>query len=182
MAKNLSNLRSPKNANTGRKRVGRGMGSGMGKTSTRGHKGQGSRSGFSLMRGFEGGQMPLHRRLPKRGFTNIFRTEYTVVNLDRIAETIADLKVTEIALDDLQEAWPRLQQEGAHQDPRFRRTDQGNHHPRAQVFQVGRRKDRKGWRKSRGSGWYSGTGNGLSPADSRSSGPNPGTTVSRLDV
>ena len=86
MAKNLSNLRAPKKANTGRKRVGRGMGSGMGKTSTRGHKGQGSRSGSSLMRGFEGGQMPLHRRLPKRGFTNIFRTEYTVVNLDRIAE------------------------------------------------------------------------------------------------
>jgi large subunit ribosomal protein L15 len=100
MAKNLSNLRAPKKANTGRKRVGRGMGSGMGKTSTRGHKGQGSRSGFSLMRGFEGGQMPLHRRLPKRGFTNIFRTEYTVVNLDRIAETIADLKVKEIALED----------------------------------------------------------------------------------
>ena len=100
MAKNLSNLRAPKNANTGRKRVGRCMGSGMGKTSARGHKGQGSRSGFSLMRGFEGGQMPLHRRLPKRGFTNIFRTEYTVVNLDRIAETIADLKVTEIGLDD----------------------------------------------------------------------------------
>jgi large subunit ribosomal protein L15 len=96
MAKNLSNLRAPKKANTGRKRVGRGMGSGMGKTSTRGHKGQGSRSGFSLMRGFEGGQMPLHRRLPKRGFTNIFRTEYTVVNLDRIAE----LSVKEIALDD----------------------------------------------------------------------------------
>ena len=96
MAKNLSNLGAPNKANTGRKRVGRGMGSGMGKTSTRGHKGQGSRSGFSLMRGFEGGQMPLHRRLPKRGFTNIFRTEYTVVNLDRIAE----LGVTEIGLDD----------------------------------------------------------------------------------
>ncbi len=96
MAKNLSNLRAPKKANTGRKRVGRGMGSGMGKTSTRGHKGQGSRSGFSLMRGFEGGQMPLHRRLPKRGFTNIFRTEYTVINLDRIAE----LEVKEINLDD----------------------------------------------------------------------------------
>jgi large subunit ribosomal protein L15 len=96
MAKNLSNLRAPKNANTGRKRVGRGMGSGMGKTSTRGHKGQRSRSGSHMMRGFEGGQMPLHRRLPKRGFTNIFRTEYTVVNLDRIAE----LSVTEIALDD----------------------------------------------------------------------------------
>jgi large subunit ribosomal protein L15 len=96
MVRNLSNLRAPKKANTPRKRVGRGMGSGMGKTSTRGHKGQGSRSGSSLMRGFEGGQMPLHRRLPKRGFTNIFRTEYTVVNLDRIA----GLKVTEIGLDD----------------------------------------------------------------------------------
>ena len=100
MAKNLSNLRAPKKANTGRKRVGRGMGSGMGKTSARGHKGQGSRSGFSLMRGFEGGQMPLHRRLPKRGFTNIFRTEYTVVNLDRIAERIEGLGVTEIGLED----------------------------------------------------------------------------------
>jgi len=100
MAKNLSNLRAPRKANTGRKRVGRGMGSGMGKTSTRGHKGQGSRSGFSLMRGFEGGQMPLHRRLPKRGFTNIFRTEYTVVNLDRIAEHTEGRTVTEIGLDD----------------------------------------------------------------------------------
>jgi large subunit ribosomal protein L15 len=83
---NLSNLRAPKKANSNKKRVGRGMGSGMGKTSTRGHKGQGSRSGSSLMRGFEGGQMPLHRRLPKRGFTNIFRTEYTVLNLDRLVE------------------------------------------------------------------------------------------------
>ncbi|HZB87700.1 MAG TPA: 50S ribosomal protein L15 [Terracidiphilus sp.] len=96
MAKNLSNLRAPKKANTGRKRVGRGMGSGMGKTSTRGHKGQRSRTGSSMMRGFEGGQMPLHRRLPKRGFTNIFRTEYTVVNLERLAE----LDVQEIGLDD----------------------------------------------------------------------------------
>ena len=96
MAKNLSNLRAPRKANTGSKRVGRGMGSGMGKTSTRGHKGQRSRSGSHMMRGFEGGQMPLHRRLPKRGFTNIFRTEYTVVNLDRIAE----LKVAEIGVDD----------------------------------------------------------------------------------
>ena len=96
MAKNLSNLRAPKKANTGRKRVGRGMGSGMGKTSTRGHKGQRSRSGSHMMRGFEGGQMPLPRRLPKRGFTNIFRTEYTIVNLDRIAE----LGVAEIGIDD----------------------------------------------------------------------------------
>jgi len=95
MAKNLSNLRAPKNANTGRKRVGRGMGSGMGKTSTRGHKGQRSRSGSHMMRGFEGGQMPLHRRLPKRGFTNIFRTEYTVVNLDRIAELGSIAEITQ---------------------------------------------------------------------------------------
>ena len=83
---NLSNLKAPKSANRGKKRVGRGMGSGTGKTSARGHKGQRSRSGSSMMRGFEGGQMPLHRRLPKRGFTNIFRTEYTVLNLDRLAE------------------------------------------------------------------------------------------------
>jgi large subunit ribosomal protein L15 len=96
MPTNLSNLRAPKKANTERKRVGRGMGSGMGKTSTRGHKGQRSRSGSSMMRGFEGGQMPLHRRLPKRGFTNIFRTEYTVINLDRLA----GLNVSEIALED----------------------------------------------------------------------------------
>ena len=82
---NLSNLKAPRKANENKKRVGRGMGSGMGKTSTRGHKGQGSRSGSSLMRGFEGGQMPLHRRLPKRGFTNIFKTEYEVVNVERLA-------------------------------------------------------------------------------------------------
>ena len=61
------------------------MGSGMGKTSTRGHKGQRSRSGSRMMRGFEGGQMPLHRRLPKRGFTNIFRQEYNIVNLEKLA-------------------------------------------------------------------------------------------------
>jgi large subunit ribosomal protein L15 len=83
---NLSTVRAPKKASENRKRVGRGMGSGMGKTSTRGHKGQRSRSGSRMMRGFEGGQMPLHRRLPKRGFTNIFRVEYAIVNLDRLAE------------------------------------------------------------------------------------------------
>ncbi|HUK48581.1 MAG TPA: 50S ribosomal protein L15 [Terriglobales bacterium] len=82
---NLSTIRKPHKASENRKRVGRGMGSGMGKTSTRGHKGQRSRSGSRLLRGFEGGQMPLHRRLPKRGFTNIFRTEYNIVNLEKIA-------------------------------------------------------------------------------------------------
>ena len=82
---NLSNIRAPKKSSENRKRVGRGMGSGMGKTSTRGHKGQRSRSGSRMMRGFEGGQMPLHRRMPKRGFTNIFRKEFTVVNLEKLA-------------------------------------------------------------------------------------------------
>jgi len=97
---NLSNLRAPRKANENKKRVGRGMGSGMGKTSTRGHKGQGSRSGSSLMRGFEGGQMPLHRRLPKRGFTNIFKIEYEVVNLDRLA----GLNESEITPESLRKA------------------------------------------------------------------------------
>ena len=83
---NLSNIHAPKKATEKRKRVGRGMGSGMGKTSTRGHKGQRSRSGSRMIRGFEGGQMPLHRRMPKRGFTNIFRKEYNIVSLERLAE------------------------------------------------------------------------------------------------
>jgi large subunit ribosomal protein L15 len=82
---NLSNIHAPKKASEKRKRVGRGMGSGMGKTSTRGHKGQRSRSGSRMIRGFEGGQMPLHRRLPKRGFTNIFRKEFNIVSLERLA-------------------------------------------------------------------------------------------------
>jgi large subunit ribosomal protein L15 len=83
---NLSNIRAPKKATEKRKRVGRGMGSGMGKTSTRGHKGQRSRTGSRMIRGFEGGQMPLHRRMPKRGFTNIFRKEFNIVSLDRLME------------------------------------------------------------------------------------------------
>jgi large subunit ribosomal protein L15 len=82
---NLSNVRAPKKAAENKKRVGRGMGSGMGKTSTRGHKGQRSRSGSRMMRGFEGGQMPLHRRMPKRGFTNVFRQEFNIVNLEKLA-------------------------------------------------------------------------------------------------
>jgi large subunit ribosomal protein L15 len=81
---NLSNLKPPAGQKRGPKRIGRGMGSGRGKTATRGHKGQHAGTGFSLMRGFEGGQMPLHRRLPKRGFTNIFKKQYAVVNLGRL--------------------------------------------------------------------------------------------------
>jgi large subunit ribosomal protein L15 len=81
----LSNLRPPKGAKHSKKRVGRGQGSGQGKTAGRGHKGAKSRSGFKHKRGFEGGQMPLHRRVPKRGFHNPFRQEFEVVNLDTLA-------------------------------------------------------------------------------------------------
>ena len=77
----LHELQSPPGANKRIKRVGRGTGSGHGKTSTRGHKGQKSRSGGGVRPGFEGGQMPLQRRLPKRGFTNIFKKEYSIVNV-----------------------------------------------------------------------------------------------------
>lgn len=77
----LNEIKSPPGANKGIKRVGRGTGSGHGKTSTRGHKGQHSRSGGGTRPGFEGGQMPLQRRIPKRGFTNIFKKEYAIVNL-----------------------------------------------------------------------------------------------------
>src|SRR5215831_13069736 len=81
---NLSDLQPPGGQKHRKKRVGRGMGSGKGKTSTRGHKGARSVSGYSIMRGFEGGQMPLHRRLPKRGFTNIFKKQYAIINLGRL--------------------------------------------------------------------------------------------------
>jgi large subunit ribosomal protein L15 len=81
----LNNLRPPKGAKQRRTRVGRGKGSGLGKTAGRGHKGAQSRSGYHSKRGFEGGQMPLHRRIPKRGFHNPFRVEYAVVNLDVLA-------------------------------------------------------------------------------------------------
>jgi large subunit ribosomal protein L15 len=81
----LSNLKPPKGAKHSKKRIGRGQGSGQGKTAGRGHKGAKSRSGFKFKRGFEGGQMPLHRRVPKRGFHNPFRVEYEVVNLDLLA-------------------------------------------------------------------------------------------------
>src|SRR5262245_39896384 len=81
----LSDLRPPKGAKHAKKRIGRGQGSGQGKTAGRGHKGAKSRSGFKFKRGFEGGQMPLHRRVPKRGFHNPFRLEYLVVNLDALA-------------------------------------------------------------------------------------------------
>jgi len=92
----LANLKPAKGAIKKRKRIGRGPGSGFGKTAGRGMNGQKSRSGYSQKRGFEGGQMPLVRRIPKRGFTNKFRTEYNIVNLDSLEKI--DLK--EIKLDD----------------------------------------------------------------------------------
>ena len=97
----LHEIQAPPGANKSTKRVGRGPGSGHGKTSTRGHKGQKSRSGGGVRPGFEGGQMPLQRRLPKRGFTNIFKKEYAIVN-------IQDLNIfddgTEVTIELLQEA------------------------------------------------------------------------------
>jgi large subunit ribosomal protein L15 len=101
---NLSNIHAPKKASEKRKRVGRGMGSGMGKTSTRGHKGQRSRTGSRMIRGFEGGQMPLHRRMPKRGFTNIFRKEYNIVSLERLAALSDDVRSAPITPEVLRQA------------------------------------------------------------------------------
>jgi len=87
---NLSQLRPPKGQKQKEQRIGQGMGSGRGKFSGRGAKGAKSISGYSRMRGFEGGQMPLHRRLPKRGFTNIFGKEYAVINVSRLEELEGD--------------------------------------------------------------------------------------------
>ena len=87
---NLSGLRPPAGQKKGRKRIGRGMGSGRGKTATRGSKGQRAGTGFGQKRGYEGGQMPLHRRLPKRGFTNIFKKHYAIVNLGKLEKLEGD--------------------------------------------------------------------------------------------
>ncbi|HTW65039.1 MAG TPA: 50S ribosomal protein L15 [Bryobacteraceae bacterium] len=87
---NLSDLRPPRGQKQKKQRIGQGMGTGRGKYSGRGAKGARSISGYSIMRGFEGGQMPLHRRLPKRGFTNIFREEYAIVNVGRLEQLDGD--------------------------------------------------------------------------------------------
>ena len=121
------------------------MGSGMGKTSTRGHKGQRSRSGSRMMRGFEGGQMPLHRRMPKRGFTNIFRKEYNIVNLERLA-ALGESKITP---DVLRKAGV-VKTKHAGQGAGRRRTLQRAHRSRPQIFQVGPGEDREGRREVRG--------------------------------
>lgn len=90
----LNTIKPPRGATKNRKRVGRGRSSGHGKTSCRGHKGQKSRSGSKSSRGYEGGQMPLQRRVPKRGFNNIFRKQYEVVNVDRLNTFEAGSEVT----------------------------------------------------------------------------------------
>ncbi|TAM82956.1 MAG: 50S ribosomal protein L15 [Acidobacteria bacterium] len=94
MAIHIGTLRPPGGAHKRRKRIGQGMGSGHGKTATRGSKGQRSRSGMRMRPGFEGGQMPLQRRLPKRGFTNIFKTQFAIVNLGDLAKLDPKEKVT----------------------------------------------------------------------------------------
>jgi large subunit ribosomal protein L15 len=94
-----SELKPAAGSRRDRKRVGRGPGSGRGTTAARGEKGQKSRSGYSAKRGFEGGQMPLHRRIPKRGFTNIFRKEYRTVNIDRLASFASGTVVTPEVLE-----------------------------------------------------------------------------------
>ncbi|MCB2219134.1 MAG: 50S ribosomal protein L15 [Bacteroidetes bacterium] len=97
----LSNLKPAKGSTKGRKRIARGQGSGYGGTSTRGHKGAKSRSGFSQKIGFEGGQMPLYRRVPKFGFKNINRVEYRGINIDVLQKLADDKKVTSIDLETL---------------------------------------------------------------------------------
>jgi large subunit ribosomal protein L15 len=94
----LNNLKPKKGARHAKKRVGRGPGSGHGKTSSRGEKGQKSRSGYSGKRGFEGGQMPLHRRIPKRGFTNIFKKDYAVVNVSDLERFDSGATIDETTL------------------------------------------------------------------------------------
>ena len=94
----LNNLKPKKGSRHAKKRVGRGPGSGHGKTAARGEKGQKSRSGFSRQMGFEGGQMPLHRRLPKRGFTNIFKRDYAVVNISDLERFDNGATIDEAAL------------------------------------------------------------------------------------
>lgn len=101
---NLSNLTPAVGSTQTRKRIGRGTGSGLGGTSTKGHKGQKSRSGYSKKVGFEGGQMPIQRRLPKFGFKNINRVEYKAINIDTLQLIAQSKNLTKISISDLREA------------------------------------------------------------------------------
>ena len=145
---NLSNLRPPKGTKHAKKRVGRGQGSGNGKTAGRGHKGAKSRSGFKLKRGFEGGQMPLHRRVPKRGFHNPFRVEYEVVNLDTLAEKFD--AGTDGHAGAAARARAGARRTGLVKVLGARRDQQGADGARAQVQRQGGREDRRGGRRGGG--------------------------------
>ncbi len=113
----LSNLTPPKGATKGRKRKGRGPGSGNGKTAGRGHKGQKSRSGGGVSAAFEGGQMPIHRRLPKRGFTNIFAEEWSIVNLSTLDAAFEDGDIVDVeSLAGKNLVWSRWARPGEGQD------------------------------------------------------------------
>ena len=118
------------------------MGSGMGKTSTRGHKGQRSRTGSRMIRGFEGGQMPLHRRMPKRGFTNIFRKEFNIVSLERLVE-LGETTITSRSAAQSR----RDQDQASGKDFGRWRTEGRDHGERAQVLEVGAGKNHQGRRQ-----------------------------------
>ena len=120
----LNNLKPADGSKGKKKRVGRGPGSGLGKTSGRGHKGAQSRSGYHFKRGFEGGQMPLHRRVPKRGFHNPFRVEYEVVNLDTLGELFdAGVVVTHPPDCSFHDPWGNHVQVVDYRDIQFTKTD-----------------------------------------------------------
>ena len=157
---NLSGLKPPAGQKKARKRIGRGMGSGHGKTSTRGSKGQRAGTGFGQKRGFEGGQMPLHRRLPKRGFTNIFKKQYAIVNLGKLEKLEGDaftadrllelgvikklgdgLKILGTGRVDAQDygGSPPVFQVGAGEDPEGRRNGAGDR--RGQRVSAGNRRE-----------------------------------------
>ena len=137
-AMNLSKLKPAQGSRKDRKRVGRGPGSGWGKTAGRGSKGQLQGSGYSRKRGFEGGQMPLVRRIPKRGFTNIFREEIAIVNLDGLAK----LRKDEIGPQDMADAPPHPEGHRPGQGPRPGRSGRGQDRPGPRVLRLGREEDR----------------------------------------
>ena len=145
---NLSDLRPPKGQKQKKQRIGQGMGTGRGKYSGRGAKGARSISGYSIMRGFEGGQMPLHRRLPKRGFTNIFKKEYAIVNVGRLEQLEGN------AFDAGAVARTRRHQEAGRraQSARFRRHHPQNRSAGARIFKIGSGENPEGrrqWKRDR---------------------------------
>ncbi len=144
MATHIGTLRPPVGASKRSKRVGQGMGSGHGKTATRGAKGQRSRAGMRMRPGFEGGQMPLHRRLPKRGFTNIFRKEYAVVNL----KDLEDFKPEETNYSGVSRRPRAGEKNGRGRENSGRRRTEGSAARSCTlVFQVRPREDRESWRE-----------------------------------